>query len=541
MRIWVIPAGGIPPRMHEFDRQSVDIGRAPSNDIVLDRATVSRHHARVTVEGESLVVRDLGSSCGTFVRGEQVSAPVVVTESECIDIGDFMVYAAPAGPARDAARSLPEVEKRFLQLIQEDPANDEIRRRYGEWLLEHGEFRGELIALQCPESVNAATSGLASDLASDPMNHPTSGRDARAARCRTLLAEYGPRWLAPAFGSREIEFIVEGDRARVALPAHPAVSAGSQPRLERGFLAHPLCVTPPRWSRFGDGLLRLSPTVYEILGRVSTTRFTTVHAARAHGAERPGSKVCLERATFLFQASGGIGTEALETASRQRLLELERAQAVPAHPNLVRYLGPAYWASEAGGGDIALVLEWLDGCTLQTLLERVFEMGDRLHPAIAVEVARQLCSGCHALGVVNRLVIDPDEVVVTRDGHVKLFGFNVAEQIQPRREPGWRLQSSIGCLVFQLVTGEAPDERDMAGLCGDGREARAWMESRMPAEIVEIARCAMDDQADGYATTLELQRALDDLCARSGWPSGPEWLARELAPVLVRGSIVVGQ
>mgnify|MGYP006335709337 FL=1 len=50
------------------------IGRATSNDVVLDDPTVSNHHARLAWAGASLLVEDLSSENGTFVDGQRVKA-----------------------------------------------------------------------------------------------------------------------------------------------------------------------------------------------------------------------------------------------------------------------------------------------------------------------------------------------------------------------------------------------------------------------------------------------------------------------------------
>ena len=53
-------------------RPVTTIGRAPSNDLVLDVGDVSRHHARLERTGGELRVVDLGSTNGTRVNGDPV-------------------------------------------------------------------------------------------------------------------------------------------------------------------------------------------------------------------------------------------------------------------------------------------------------------------------------------------------------------------------------------------------------------------------------------------------------------------------------------
>jgi adenylate cyclase len=49
------------------------LGRALSSDLPVLDPTVSRRHAELTIEPETVLVRDLGSSNGTFVNGTRVT------------------------------------------------------------------------------------------------------------------------------------------------------------------------------------------------------------------------------------------------------------------------------------------------------------------------------------------------------------------------------------------------------------------------------------------------------------------------------------
>jgi hypothetical protein len=50
------------------------IGRAPDNDITIAEPSVSNRHAFVAVEGRVIIVRDLGSTNGTFVNGTRIDS-----------------------------------------------------------------------------------------------------------------------------------------------------------------------------------------------------------------------------------------------------------------------------------------------------------------------------------------------------------------------------------------------------------------------------------------------------------------------------------
>lgn len=67
----------------------VTLGRAPENDIVIDDATLSRHHLAFEPAGEGRWrVRDLGSSNGTRVDGAHVgAAPVPLVPGALVEPG----------------------------------------------------------------------------------------------------------------------------------------------------------------------------------------------------------------------------------------------------------------------------------------------------------------------------------------------------------------------------------------------------------------------------------------------------------------------
>ncbi|NBD09580.1 FHA domain-containing protein [Corallococcus silvisoli] len=65
------------------------IGRQQGNDLVLTEGGVSRQHARLYVEGNTVYVEDGGSQNGTFVDGERIEGPTALTPASQVLLGDY--------------------------------------------------------------------------------------------------------------------------------------------------------------------------------------------------------------------------------------------------------------------------------------------------------------------------------------------------------------------------------------------------------------------------------------------------------------------
>ena len=74
------------------------LGRASDARVVIDLARVSRHHARIVVEGDGAVLEDLGSKNGTSLRGRPLRAPAALADGDEICIGSaVLVFRSSAG------------------------------------------------------------------------------------------------------------------------------------------------------------------------------------------------------------------------------------------------------------------------------------------------------------------------------------------------------------------------------------------------------------------------------------------------------------
>ena len=76
------------------------LGRDPDGGIRLDSPTVSRRHARISISSNGAVLEDLDSKNGTHLRGEAVSAPVVLADGDEIRVGSIVLRFRMASGSR---------------------------------------------------------------------------------------------------------------------------------------------------------------------------------------------------------------------------------------------------------------------------------------------------------------------------------------------------------------------------------------------------------------------------------------------------------
>ncbi|MCB9794117.1 MAG: FHA domain-containing protein [Alphaproteobacteria bacterium] len=73
---------GRPDRTVEVTRPEVRMGRSEDNDLCLPDAGVSRHHARILIQGDRVVFEDTGSGNGSFVQGVRIKRHELVDGDE---------------------------------------------------------------------------------------------------------------------------------------------------------------------------------------------------------------------------------------------------------------------------------------------------------------------------------------------------------------------------------------------------------------------------------------------------------------------------
>ena len=83
-------------REHRLESDSITIGRAIENSIVITSKRVSREHARIRRQGRYWFLEDLRSSNGVFLNEERVLGSMELRDGDRINIGDVdFVYHDP--------------------------------------------------------------------------------------------------------------------------------------------------------------------------------------------------------------------------------------------------------------------------------------------------------------------------------------------------------------------------------------------------------------------------------------------------------------
>ena len=199
---------------------------------------------------------------------------------------------------------------------------------------------------------------------------------------------------------------------------------------------------------------------------------------------------------------------------RERLRREARTVAALDHPNVV----PLYEAGEEGG-TVYVVTRWVEGTELGTL---ILSEGS-LEPGRAARIAAQIAAaleGAHEKGLVHRDV-KPSNVILTHEDHVYLTDFGLAKRaetapgltaadqmlgtvdyVAPESIEGGEPDApsdvySLGCVLFEMLTGEPPFADQKGGMAkmwaqvnAEPPSVREWR-SDVPPALEDVMRRAM--------------------------------------------------
>jgi serine/threonine-protein kinase len=233
-------------------------------------------------------------------------------------------------------------------------------------------------------------------------------------------------------------------------------------------------------------------------------------------------------------------------------IEEARLAARIHHPNVCRIFE---LIEEAGL--LALCMEWVDGGTLSEILETSNERG-LLDRRVTAQIVAQVAGGLHAAhelrddkGMLMQLVhrdVSPQNVLVARDGRVKVTDFGIAKALgrshaataigtvkgkiaymSPEQAQGKAVDRrsdifSLGVILYLATVGTHPFRRpgesskqQFARLLIDPITPPTNFAVDYPKELESILLRAMSrSPIDRFASAAEMQRQLEDWVERTG-------------------------
>lgn len=219
---------------------------------------------------------------------------------------------------------------------------------------------------------------------------------------------------------------------------------------------------------------------------------------------------------------------AKDRAALERFYGEVRTARRVSHPNVCR----VFDIGEVDGSHF-LSMEFIDGDDLSSLLRRI----GRLPPDKAIEIARQLCVGIHAIhqaGVLHR-DLKPANVIIDGRGQARITDFGIAglahelkdgaalagtpAYMSPEQTAGKEVRTksdiySLGLVLYEIFTGKQAFEADtLHELIRKQRNATPTSPSELVKDIdplVErvIFRCLEKDPRERPASALQVALAL---------------------------------
>ncbi|MEE2834828.1 MAG: serine/threonine-protein kinase [Myxococcota bacterium] len=253
-------------------------------------------------------------------------------------------------------------------------------------------------------------------------------------------------------------------------------------------------------------------------------------------------------------------------------LDEARVAALLSHPNI----GQIYELGEEHG-QYYIAMEYIDGCNLRQLNKRLRRKGILMPPELAARIAADVCNALEyahrfrdADQKLLRLVhrdISPQNVMMSRDGAVKLIDFGIAKAttnqqltqgnvlkgkfsyMSPEQASGKRLDRrsdifSVGVVLYEMLLGEKPFR--VPGQVGKSRsdntellrlvtrcEYRLPGHGEVPDALVEfIKRTMTAHRGDRYQTAREARDALETALRDMPGDGSPRRLARFVSEIM---------
>lgn len=228
----VVYSGGDTGRQITLPDGTSSIGRSAAATVQIDGPGMSRLHAEVSVEGASVILRDLGSANGSFVQDQRLVGPRLLCDGDLVRLGSVILKFYEHRSV-DAA-----LHDRVYRMAMIDAGTGLYNRRYLNDALKR--------ALRHSRQDGRPMSVISYDLDRFKRVNDTHGHHAGDLVLRESAAVLGP-----VVGTAGILGRLGGEEFLVLMPGAPVVAARALAERLRAAMAGHLFVLPA-----GDGEAR---------------------------------------------------------------------------------------------------------------------------------------------------------------------------------------------------------------------------------------------------------------------------------------------
>lgn len=305
---------------------------------------------------------------------------------------------------------------------------------------------------------------------------------------------------------------------------------------------------------------------YALHGEIASGGMATVHYGRLLGPVGFSRTVAIKRLHPVHARDPEFVSMFLDEA---------RLAARIRHPNVVPTLDVV-----AASGELFLVMDWIQGESLASLLRTLRSRGERMPPAVAASIFSGVLQGLHAaheakderglpLGIVHRDV-SPQNVIVGVDGLARVLDFGIAKatvrvgttrdgQIKGKlsymapeqlRAESLTREADIyaaSVVFWEMITGQKLFAGDSEGvvigkiLQGDVPPLRKLVPD-LPASVEAVTmRGVARDPAERYSTAREMALAVESCFTTASAAEVTAWLEKVAASTLSERAAIVAR
>lgn len=102
----VVLSEGLTGRTYELKVDKTTVGRVEDNAFQIAEPSVSSHHCEVLMRGNEVVVKDLNSTNGTFISGQQITQEGVLKPGQILRLGQVEMRLESGTPAPQGKKAL---------------------------------------------------------------------------------------------------------------------------------------------------------------------------------------------------------------------------------------------------------------------------------------------------------------------------------------------------------------------------------------------------------------------------------------------------